>query len=109
MKYFLIFLLPLLGFGQDIEIYNHNRFGLKMLRPSKSIEKTERGFKVYRYNEYGMRDLRPTQFIKVKDENTLEVYNYNQYGVLGVSPSETINYEKVMFDNLNKDNGKSKR
>lgn len=105
MRYLILFLLPLSLFCQDIKIYDHNRYGIKYLTPSQSLEKTEKGFNIYNYNKYGIKDLRPS-YRAIEADNKIKIYKYNEYGSLEVTPTQTIDYSKIMFDKLKNKDGK---
>lgn len=85
MKY-LIFLLPLFIFGQDIKVYSHDRFGNLQPVPTQTVKRTAEGLTIYNHNRFGVREDQPTTVIK----RTGEVYKFNRFGVRNDRPTMTI-------------------
>ena len=106
-KYLFIVLLIGVCFGQNIEVYNTNKYGLKDLNPSIIIDEnsTTGEYEVFSVNKYGLRNINPDEIIN-KDEyiGTWSVYRVNDYGLKDLIPdkiAEENNYNSKYIDAFN--------
>lgn len=88
MKKLIILLFPIFAFGQDIEIFKNNEFGVPQVIPSFKIENNQ----IFEFNEFGVQQIQPKFLLKedVVLPNTLYLYKVNEYGVREVQPTYTI-------------------